>query len=311
MRSGSLDFSLIGKSLNYKLNWFIGLSLFVLNILGGTWRWKKIMEISVKEKISFFRYLKITWVGLLFNSVLPGAVSGDFIKLIYAKRLDRSLSKTFLIISVFMDRILGLMGLLAILGVSSIIFYEELATLSPKVAALLHLNFFIFFGMLLFLGLMFLPQKAQRPILLFSNSLPFIGKYVHKIFSQVWLVGGHKKVVFFGVAISTATQLSNIAAFWILTKAFYDAPLSLGHSFAFIPIGLVSIAIPITPAGLGVGHYIFDTLFRYFGVSQGASLFNFYFLGTIITNCFGLIPYLTMGQKFSEDELKELETASD
>ena len=59
-----------------------------------------------------------------------------------------------------------------------------------------------------------------------------------------------------------------------------------------MPIGMMAVAVPISPAGLGVGHAIFDGLFKLYGTFNGASLFNLYFLTTISVNLMGIFPYL-------------------
>ena len=66
------------------------------------------------------------------------------------------------------------------------------------------------------------------------------------------------------------------------------------------------MSIPIAPAGLGVGHAAFHTLFGYFGIKDGASLFNIYFIFVIMTNLTGIIPYLLIDRK--KEPLKNLKT---
>ena len=55
------------------------------------------------------------------------------------------------------------------------------------------------------------------------------------------------------------------------------------------------MAIPIAPAGIGVGHAVFDTLFGLFGINNGASLFNIYLLAIVAESLTGAIPYLLTG----------------
>ena len=59
------------------------------------------------ERYSFIAILKTHWIGLFFNSILPGAVTGDLIKLAYKKQIDPKLSKTFFLGTVFLDRLVG------------------------------------------------------------------------------------------------------------------------------------------------------------------------------------------------------------
>jgi uncharacterized membrane protein YbhN (UPF0104 family) len=73
---------------------------------------------------------------------------------------------------------------------------------------------------------------------------------------------------------------------------FLENPLPLKYAFSFIPLGLISIMVPISPMGLGVGHAMFQELFSYFHITNGASLFNLFFLFQIFVNLLGGISYI-------------------
>ena len=217
-----------------------------------------------------------------------------------------------------MDRLLGLFGLLILLGLSSLFHYQELVSKSAEISTLLHLNFIIFIGMVGFFIFLFLPIKYQQKILKIVGLLPFVGKHIQKLVEQLFLFGGDQKKISGLVLLSMFTQFLNILAFWILASPFFQylnpssGPLSFSYAFTFIPLGLVSVAIPITPSGIGVGHASFAALFHYFGVENGASLFNFYFLANALINVMGLIPYLFDRERPSahvlNEELTELST---
>ena len=307
VNSGKLDFKLIGKLLNHKDTLFISWIFLLIPVFISTYRWKKILEIKTKCSLKFFDILRVNWIGFLFSSILPGAVTGDLIKLVYVRDLNKSLSKSFLLLSILMDRVLGLIGLLFLMGTFSILNYQEITAISPLLKKMIHFNFLIFLGVLLFLIYLFLPTKLQSKILNFSTKIPLVGGKLHRLLEQFWLIGSHKKVVLISVTISIFAQSSAIFAFWNLASPFFDKPLSFIHSITFMPLGFVAIAIPISPAGLGVGHAIFDKLFGFFGVSGGASLFNLYWITYVSNNLLGIIPYTLNKKKHSLDETDEFE----
>lgn len=299
---GKLDFSLIGKSLDHKMEWFLCVAFLVGTVLITTYRWKKILETKSQVPFPFFSILKLTWIGLMFNTVLPGAVSGDIIKLVYAKNIDKSLDKTFLVTSVVMDRILGLFGLLILLGISSLINYNELVNISPALKTMVHFNFLLSFGMLVFLGILFLPEKYQNHIKKIVHFLPLVKNHALKTLDQIWIIGNNKRIVFKAIGISIITHIFNIMAFWTLVQPFLTVSIPTKYAFSFIPIGFLTVAVPISPAGLGVGHAMFDKLFSLFGQMNGASLFNFNFVSMVLVNLVGIIPYLT----YKDQKLKDL-----
>lgn len=303
---GKLDFSLIERSLNHQWEWFFCFLFLIGSVLITTLRWKSILEIKSRVQFSFFSILKLTWIGLMFNTALPGAVSGDIIKLVYAKNLDKSLDKTFLVTSVIFDRIIGLFGLLTLLGIFSVINYADLTMRSKELTNMVHFNFLLVIGMIVFLAILFLPEKIQQIGLNFARKIPIVKNHLAKTLEQVWLIGRNKKLIVTTILLSVVCHVFNIMAFWTLVKPFITADIPTRYAFSFIPIGFLTLAIPVAPAGLGVGHAVFDKLFSFFGQMNGASLFNFQFLATVIVNLCGIVPYLfhrdkTLDKKTLED----------
>jgi len=300
--SGKLDLKLINKSLNEGYSWLICLAIIATQAAISGLRWKMLIDINLVKKLPTLSIIRVQWIGLFFNSVLPGAVTGDLIKLIYVKDLAPKLSKTFLIMSTLMDRVLGLSGLVILSGFFSLINYQELSTTSPEMRNLIHLNFLLFAGVLCFLITLFLPVKYQDFLAQKIELIPFLGKKIVEVLKQTWSIGHNKSVVIKSLLISVLLQFMNVAAFWVITSPFYNAPLSIDQAFTFIPIGLITIAIPISPNGMGIGHVLFDKLFSYAGIDGGASLFNLFFLCVIINNLLGVIPYLFSKKVTTEAE---------
>jgi hypothetical protein len=60
------------------------------------------------------------------------------------------------------------------------------------------------------------------------------------------------------------------------------------------PLGILTMIVPISPAGLGVGHVAFERLFESIGVHGGATVFNVYLIGLLAPCLTGVIPYLAL-----------------
>lgn len=276
-QKGDLDFSLIPRSLGHPGNWIFFIGILLLNEIITSYRWRSILHLKTETKVSAVEVVKLTWIGMFFSAILPGAVTGDIIKMFYAKSLSNKLDKSFLLTSVFIDRLIGLIGLLFLMGIMSVIFYSELTAISPQVRHVIHLNFVIFAGVIAFLLTLFVPEKLQRIILRYSLFIPIVGNKIKKLLEQVWLIGNSKKTVAFCLFSAVFSQTLNVISFWVLAKPFFNNPLPWKYAFSFIPLGFVSIAIPIAPSGLGVGHAMFNALFSYFHIAGGASIFNLFF----------------------------------
>lgn len=295
--NGHLDFSLVLKSLKNPLYWVVAFLLMACNGILISYRWKLLLQVKSKVIFPLKKIAGLTWISLFFSTFLPGAVTGDIIKLVYAKDLDRSLSNSFLISSALLDRILGLFGLITLMSITSITYYSELITLAPSMEGLLKVNLLLCFGMIVFYILLFLPSFVQSYIILVLKLIPKLGNKLAALAEDVWLIGRDKKAILKASATSILTQTANLFAFWLITMPFYSVEIPFKYAITFIPLGLISIAIPISPAGMGVGHAAFSGLFQLIGETGGASLFNIYFIAIVTFNLFGTIPYILIGKR--------------
>jgi uncharacterized protein (TIRG00374 family) len=307
LKSGKLDFSLIAESFKVGYGWLFCLLFLVFQDAVSSIRWRWLLKVNSQAKFPFLDMVRVTWIGLFFNSFLPGAVTGDFIKLLYIRDLDPKMSKTYLVTSVLMDRILGLMGLLLILGVSSLIFYTEIIGLSPQMKNLVHFNLLLFVGALGFIVFLFAPRALQEKVLKLSALIPVLGSKIHKTLMSVWTIGDNKTVLFKCIFISMFLQATNFGAFYLISSPFYGTEVPFQYIITLIPIGFMAVAVPISPAGLGVGHVIFEKLFSFVGVDGGANFFNLYFVALVFINSFGFLPYIFGGRQHSLKEAEDFE----
>lgn len=289
---GTLNVALALQLKTHPLLVVMTLILLIIPFATTAFRWKWLLEIKVGRTLKPLPMVGLTWMGQFFSTILPGGVTGDLVKIVYAQKLDKKLSKGFLLISAFVDRIFGLIGLLIIQGVVCLALYPELVALSPKVKMLLYFNFSLFLGVVLFIMTLFLRSSWQNFFLQQIARIPVAGEKLSHALEHFWLIGKHKRIFFQGLAITIVTHIIVILAFYWLISPFLDHPLPLQYAFAFIPLGLISVMVPISPMGLGVGHAMFQELFSYFSIMNGASLFNLFFLFEIFINLLGGIPYI-------------------
>lgn len=306
IHSGKLDFTLIPKAIAYGPQWIIALILLLTQASLAAIRLKMILQTRTEKKFTNFEMIKLNWIGMFFSSILPGAVTGDFIKLFYIKKHDPKLTKTFLLTSVMVDRILGLIGLLFICGFFSLTYYQEITTISPKIEHIIKLNFLMFLAGMGFFAVLLSPKKLQKILIHFIYKIPKIGHKIVSILEQIFSLNEHRIVFIKCFILSIFTQFIGVFAFWLITSPFYGIHLPLPYAYTFIPFGLIAIAIPISPAGLGVGHALFQNLFSLVGINNGASLFNLNFILVMTVNLLGAIPYILAGKHPTEKEIEEL-----
>ena len=74
--------------------------------------------------VSLARAIKLQMTGFFFNTAMPGAVGGDLVKVLYIIRDNRHLGKTPAIMSIFLDRLIGLSGLFMIGLITAVMNYS-------------------------------------------------------------------------------------------------------------------------------------------------------------------------------------------
>jgi uncharacterized membrane protein YbhN (UPF0104 family) len=297
IQKGDLEFATAGYALTQHSGLVLLTVLMVTFSAAGTaYRWKLLLEIKSKP-LPFLEVLKLNWIGLLFSSILPGAVTGDLVKAVYAKKLDDRLTKTYLLMSTLVDRVIGLIGLLFLLGIFTIFNYSDLVAISPLMEKLVHMNLLLLLGSFGFFITLFMPKNLKNMFLRLADKIPFIGHQIEKTLAQIWAMGENKVVIIKCLLMSMVFQANNVCAIYLISAPFFNAPLTLGKAFTFVPLGLIATAVPVSPAGMGVGHAIFGTLFGYYGIAGGASMFNLYFLAIVSVNLLGVFPYLFYTKK--------------
>jgi uncharacterized membrane protein YbhN (UPF0104 family) len=290
--SGKLDFRLLVRLQDYPFTVVAVIALSVVNLGLISVRWEMILRSRSQVQLPISGLMKITWIGQFFSSVLPGSVSGDLVKILYVQNFDSSFSKKFVFASILIDRVMGLSGLILLVGISSLIFGERISANAPAMVPLLKVNYYLTGGVLLAYSIFFFFHGMIRSALrrFETVALPTLFKKLGELWEDLVLI--RSKMVA-AVALSVVVQFIGVLMFWFLIYPYVGDKMTFVQALAFIPIGLMTLALPVAPSGLGVGHAIFQKLFELSGIDNGASLFNVYFVVALAVNILGVIPYLT------------------
>jgi hypothetical protein len=74
--------------------------------------------------------------------------------------------------------------------------------------------------------------------------------------------------------------------------------MDLATQFFLMPIGLITVAIPLAPGGIGIGHAAFESLYQLAGFSGGADIFNLFIIVQLGVFLLGGIPYFLYSSKY-------------
>lgn len=291
LSSGKLDFKLLASLGSYPGAVLLAIGLSIFNFLLISYRWRSVLGARSSVEIPLLGLLKITWIGQFFSSVLPGSVSGDLVKILYIQKFEKAASKQFLFASILIDRLMGLSGLILLVGISSLSFSGHILKNAPAMEPLLKFNYLLVFLIVMSLGIFLYWHDSIRKILCLIkirglNNL--MGRII-SLWDDLVLI---RKRMLKAVILSIFIQLIGVIIFWVLIHPYVSEKMDFVQALAFLPIGLMTLALPVGPSGLGVGHAIFQKLFELSGIDNGASLFNLYFVVTLAVNVVGVIPYL-------------------
>lgn len=259
-------------------------------VLLGSLRWRILLQ-GAGYHLSWARAAVLQVVGFFFSSAMPGSVGGDVIKAFYIVKDNPSQGKTAAMMTVVMDRILGMCGLF-LMGYCVLLFAGRTLLDVPAVRTQFMLMTAVTTGIIFFLVTFMYPHKDGRDPFLRLLGMEFTGAAILRKIYLAFRVFHDKKS-----AILTCILLSFIVQFMGFFLFAYIAKVMLGFDdnaalAIFYPVGILTTALPLAPGGIGVGHMAFDRLFHIVGVKGGADVFNVFVLGQLSLNLLGFIPYL-------------------
>lgn len=241
----------------------VALSLFLLTarVPLGVLRWSALLR-SAGVRIPFAFLHRACWVGLFFNTFLPGAVGGDLARVVLLGREGPGYSAAAG--SVLAERLLGLAALAAMLPAAAPFLPREFAGL-PVVRTLLALAAALVAGA--GLGLWVLGRGLARLRLPDRGALGAAAGWLRGMAG----FGGSPGALAAGLALSAVFQALGVGAAVCLfagVGAEAPAPVLL---FA-LPAAFLAAAVPLSINGLGIREGVLVYLLALAGLAPGATL---------------------------------------
>jgi len=290
MDKGLISLEATGRALQ---NWPLLLAAFgvmFLNLLLSMVRWQILLK-AQGIHFKLLRTIELGWVGHFFNTALPGAVSGDFIKAFYVgKEVQGKKSTAFG--SILFDRILGLSALVLVSAIALSLDFSHFVG-SPILAAIQVVLLSSGFAVLAFYGYLFVVQEHRDPFILVlkwvEKRVPR-ARSVTQLYLAIRVYHSQRSSVVKALLISLVMHMNMGWVAVLLATALGDAALPLLTLFVVVPLGMLATAIPVLPGGLGTGHAAYTWGFLLLGSQRGADVFNLQFLlGLILSGMGGLI----------------------
>ena len=200
-------------------------------------------------RIKLWEAVRLTFLGLFFNVVVPGTVGGDLVKAYYVSK--HTSNKGAVLVSVLVDRVLGVTELALLAGVMMLVVwaagrasYETIRL--PLVTVTVALAS-VFFTMLFVLSerfrRIFRLQRFYRHMRI-ARHLEAMGKAAVVYRVRIW-------GLFHAIVISFAAHLA-----WVASIALIGLSLELDvpfySYFLYVPLIYIIGAVPLTPGGIGL-----------------------------------------------------------
>ena len=288
-----------------KLLFLAGAAFLPIGISFSALRWRWLLRVNELD-LSVGQALRFTWIGVFFSNVVPGLTGGDVIKAVYvAKATGKKLRP---VLSVLVDRVMGLLGLAVVAAVAALFWIEDERFI--WLAAGL-------WGGLVLLGLgvaLFLSRRVRKLVRLDALLRKLPGKDVLMQFDQaLTLYRGHMPGMALWLGLSSLNHVFSLLG-WVLINEALHGHMSWSSVLVLVPISQILTAIPLAPGGWGIGEFSIQWLWGQFGPAavsvevmkaEGTALSIIYRIHQMLWSLIGALSLVISGGRPSSEEMKQ------
>ena len=264
--------------------WMI-LSIFLFgSAIGASFlRWHILLAAQGIE-LSAISIGRLGMIGLFFNCVVPGAVGGDVMKIVYiSQHTGKKTAEAAL--TILIDRVIGLIGLLTVAAfvLMFVPFPKELSKVLQILIKLIVMA--TISGILMLFLLQFRRNLRAIPglswlIELIKRILPQkILAIVDRLVLALDVYRTKKRILLLALAISVGIHGINGLTFYTVGKAAQEHRVQLKQYMLATQISNAIAAIPIFPAGIGARDLVMANFLSLAGaLKQKAAIIPLFFL---------------------------------
>ncbi len=244
-----------------------------LTYLFTTIRWHQLLKV-LGIVIPISRAFVLNMVGSFYNTFMLGSTGGDVLKAYYAAK-QAPTRRTAAVMSVIVDRAIGLLALVILGGTMAAIQYavaEDHADavarrcLQVAVAAAVLLGGTLAFSVFVYWS----GLRRALGLNAIVARLP-MQKQVQKVIEVVRLYRQRPVLMFWAIVMTFPVHLTVIVSALLAGKAF-GLPISSPYYFIVVPVVVLVGAIPLSPQGAGVMEAFAFYLTRGEGVTVNQAL---------------------------------------
>ena len=242
--------------------WFIA---FLVTVL----RWHLLLH-ALGVGSRFRDALRLAGLGLFFSQLIPGATGGDVVRGVQIARESPG-KRPNAVLSVFLDRVLGLTALMSI-GALGVLFCPPEVLEVPLLANLQWVLFSVL-AVVIGGGALLSSRRLWEGSRLLGRlvALPG-GSILAKLTTALWAMQNRKRNLVAGLGLSALAHAIFVVAAILLGRALTGEMAHPENYFLLVPLGQLAFSLPLTPGGTGTGQMAYEELFRAVGEGHGAEL---------------------------------------
>ena len=224
------------------------LTLSISIIVIGGFRWRVMMTaFGARELPSLAVMVRLFFIGLFYNTYIPGAVGGDLVRGVVTRRYFEESAASYIV--VLLERLIGMTGLGVVFGVGLYI--------GPRIFTTEELLPWLVVVVVLVLGILVFILVSGR-LSHHLNQLPTLRR---------------PALLLVVLAVSLVSHLCGISVVYSLARGM-DLPVAYSGLVLVVPIALTAGFVPLAIGGVGAREVTLVAMFRLLGVEteQGVAL---------------------------------------
>lgn len=255
VRSGLLDFQQLFNLLQGQFLVF-GLLICFVGIFVNNFRWYLLLRCQGFD-VTVGSTLALTFIGLFFNLAMPGGVGGDLIKGYYVVQ-DNPERRMASAASILVDRVIGFFSMV-VMSLIALALNIHLMDGKDDLKRMAWGAFLLFIFFIIFL-MVALSRRFKNMFEKIFLKIPG-GKFFARLHEVFYSYRGHLNILVFALFLSMISQACTVSFFVMVGQAM-NVNIPIQAYFFVVPVGLIAMAAPIAPAGIGVGQAAFLALFN-------------------------------------------------
>jgi hypothetical protein len=234
----------------------VALGLYLVMILVSAWRWDRLLraqQLAIPGRTLVGSYL----VATFFNNFLPSNIGGDVVRI--RDTAPAAGSKTVATTIVFIDRVIGLIGLLFVAAVGASLTQSGGPGRAPVWPPLLWAGLIVC-SVALAIAIVSptAPSRLLRPIRRFHHE--WVEERLGRLSGAFTQFKGRPAALFECLAGAIVVQLV-LVAFYAAVAQSVGIPIPVSHLAVLVPVSFVVQMLPVSVNGFGVREATFSYYF--------------------------------------------------